>query len=98
MKDRLVGNGLYPWGRRAALRSQGYTVESFEGRPVIGICNTASDLVTCNSHLREVATHVKRGILQAGGFPLEFPVMSLGEPFMEPTTMLWRNLMSMDVE
>jgi dihydroxy-acid dehydratase len=70
----------------------------FRGRPVIGICNTWSDLTPCNAHLREFAEIVKRGVYEAGGFPLEFPVMSLGETVMKPTTMLWRNLASMDVE
>ena len=70
----------------------------FRGRPVIGICNTWSDLTPCNAHLREFAEIVKRGVYEAGGFPLEFPVMSLGETIMKPTTMLWRNLASMDVE
>lgn len=70
----------------------------FDGRPVIGICNTFSDLTPCNAHFREIAEHVKRGVLEAGGFPVEFPVMSLGETLMRPTTMLYRNLASMDVE
>src|SRR5205085_1255440 len=70
----------------------------FDGRPVIGICNTWSDLTPCNGHLRIVAERVRRGVYEAGGFPLEFPVMSLGEALMRPTTMLFRNLVSMDVE
>jgi dihydroxy-acid dehydratase len=70
----------------------------FRGKPVIGICNTWSDLTPCNGHLREFAEIVKRGVYEAGGFPFEFPVMSLGETVMKPTTMLWRNLASMDVE
>jgi len=70
----------------------------FRGKPVIGICNTWSDLTPCNGHLREFAEIVKRGVYEAGGFPLEFPIMSLGETIMKPTTMLWRNLASMDVE
>ena len=65
---------------------------------MIGICNSWSELVNCNVHLRGLAEAVKRGVLQAGGFPLEFPVMSLGESLMKPTTMLYRNLMAMDVE
>jgi dihydroxy-acid dehydratase len=84
--------------QRAWLKSQGFTNESFLGRPVIGICNTWSELVNCNVHLRDLAEFVKRGVLQAGGFPLEFPVMSLGEALMKPTAMLYRNLMAMDVE
>jgi L-arabonate dehydrase len=83
---------------RSWLKSEGYTDEAFAGRPVIGICNSWSELVNCNVHLRGLAEAVKRGVLQAGGFPLEFPVMSLGESLMKPTTMLYRNLMAMDVE
>jgi dihydroxy-acid dehydratase len=83
---------------RSWLKSEGFTDEAFAGRPVIGICNSWSELVNCNVHLRGLAEAVKRGVLQAGGFPLEFPVMSLGESLMKPTTMLYRNLMAMDVE
>ena len=83
---------------RSWLRNQGYPDDHFRGRPVIGICNTWSELTPCNGHLREVAEFVRRGVLEAGGFPLEFPVMSLGETIMRPTTMLFRNLASMDVE
>ena len=83
---------------RSWLKSEGFSNESFGGRPVIGICNSWSELVNCNVHLRGLASAVKRGVLQAGGFPLEFPVMSLGESLMKPTTMLYRNLMAMDVE
>jgi dihydroxy-acid dehydratase len=83
---------------RSWLKSEGYTDEAFAGRPVIGICNSWSELVNCNVHLRGLAEAAKRGVLQAGGFPLEFPVMSLGESLMKPTTMLYRNLMAMDVE
>ena len=89
---------LYGWLRRAALKSQGFTEEAYEGRPIIGICNSWSELTHCNAHLRDLAQDVKRGVWQAGGVPLEFPVMSLGEFNMRPTTMLYRNLMSMDVE
>ena len=83
---------------RSWLKSTGVTDETFRGRPVIGICNSWSELVNCNIHLRGLAESVKRGVLQAGGFPVEFPVMSLGESLMKPTTMLYRNLMAMDVE
>ncbi|MFI1744804.1 IlvD/Edd family dehydratase [Thalassobellus sediminis] len=83
---------------RSWLRNQGCPDDYFEGKPVIGICNTWSELTPCNGHLRDVAEVVKRGILEAGGFPLEFPVMSLGETIMKPTTMLFRNLASMDTE
>ena len=83
---------------RSWLKAQGFTDRAFQGRPVIGICNSYSELVNCNAHLRDLAEAVRRGVLQAGGFPLEFPVMSLGESLMKPTTMLYRNLMAMDVE
>ncbi len=83
---------------RSWLRNQGHPDHMFRGKPVIGICNTWSDLTPCNAHLREFAEIVKRGVYEAGGFPLEFPVMSLGETIMKPTTMLWRNLASMDTE
>lgn len=76
----------------------GYSQDMVDGRPVIGICNTWSELTPCNSHFRELAEFVKRGVLEAGGFPLEFPVMSLGETQLRPTAMLFRNLASMDVE
>jgi L-arabonate dehydrase len=83
---------------RAALRSEGFTKEAFAGRPVIGICNSWSELNNCNVHLRAVAEAVKRGVWAAGGFPLEFMTISLGEELTMPTTMLYRNLMAMDVE
>ncbi|WP_153799764.1 IlvD/Edd family dehydratase [Foetidibacter luteolus] len=83
---------------RSWLRNQGYPDDYFQGRPVIGICNTWSELTPCNGHLREFAEVVKRGVAEAGGFPLEFPVTSLGETIMRPTTMLFRNLASMDTE
>jgi dihydroxy-acid dehydratase len=83
---------------RSWLKSEGLTDAAFRGRPIIGICNSWSELVNCNVHLRGLAQSVKRGVLQTGGFPLEFPVMSLGESLMKPTTMLYRNLMAMDVE
>lgn len=83
---------------RAWMKNQGIPSYEFDGRPVIGICNTWSELTPCNAHFRELAESVKRGVLQAGGFPVEFPVMSLGETLMKPTAMLYRNLVSMDVE
>jgi dihydroxy-acid dehydratase len=83
---------------RSWMMNQGYPRDQFDGRPVIGICNTWSELTPCNGHFRLLAEHVRRGVLDAGGFPLEFPVMSLGETLMRPTTMLFRNLASMDVE
>jgi len=90
--------GKYGFIPRSWMKSQGFGPALFDGRPVIGICNTWSELTPCNRHLRDLAEHVKRGVLLAGGFPLEFPVMSLGEPLMRPTTMMFRNLVAMDVE
>jgi dihydroxy-acid dehydratase len=83
---------------RSWMRNQGFPDDVFDGRPVIGICNTWSELTPCNAHLRALADRVKRGVWEAGGFPLEFPVMSTGETNMRPTAMLFRNLVSMDVE
>jgi dihydroxy-acid dehydratase len=83
---------------RSWLKNQGYPHDLLDGRPVIGICNTWSELTPCNGHFRELAEFVKRGVYEAGGFPLEFPVMSLGETQLRPTAMLFRNLASMDVE
>jgi dehydratase ilvD1 len=83
---------------RSWMKAQGLPEDVFDGRPVIGICNTWSELTPCNSHLRELAEFVKRGVWESGGLPLEFPVMSLGETQMRPTAMLYRNLLAMDVE
>ena len=83
---------------RSWMKNQGHPEDMFDGRPVIGICNTWSDLTPCNAHLREFAQFVKRGVYEAGGFPVEFPVMSLGETLLKPTAMLFRNLASMDTE
>ena len=83
---------------RSWMKNQGWSHDLFDGRPVIGICNTWSELTPCNGHFRELAECVKRGVWEAGGFPLEFPVMSLGETQLRPTAMLFRNLASMDVE
>ena len=83
---------------RSWMKNQGYPSDAFDGRPVIGICNTWSELTPCNGHFRDLAEAVKRGVLEAGGFPVEFPVMSLGESNLRPTAMLFRNLASMDVE
>ena len=91
------GLNMFTFAHRS-WNGRGYPPDVFDGRPVIGICNSWSELTTCNAHLRIVAEHVKRGVWEAGGLPLEFPTMSLGESMMKPTTMLWRNLMSMDVE
>lgn len=83
---------------RSWLRAEGFGDELFDGRPVIGIANSYSELTPCNAHLRQVAEAVKRGVLMAGGFPLEFPTMSLGETLVRPTAMLYRNLLAMEVE
>ncbi|GAB4382416.1 IlvD/Edd family dehydratase [Albidovulum sp.] len=83
---------------RSWMKNQGFPDHVFDGRPIIGICNTWSELTPCNSGLRELAEAVKRGVWEAGGFPVEFPVMSLGETQMKPTAMLFRNLLAMDVE
>ncbi|MCH8098004.1 MAG: dihydroxy-acid dehydratase [Proteobacteria bacterium] len=83
---------------RSWMKNQGLPGDLFDGRPVIGICNTFSELTPCNAHFRKLADHVKRGVYESGGLPLEFPVMSLGETNLRPTAMLFRNLASMDVE
>lgn len=83
---------------RSWMKNQGIPDHQFDGRPVIGICNTWSELTPCNAHFRKIAEHVKKGILEAGGFPVEFPVFSNGESNLRPTAMLTRNLASMDVE
>jgi len=83
---------------RSWMKNQGMPNDMFDGRPVIGICNTFSELTPCNAHFRDFAESIKRGVLEAGGFPLEFPIMSLGETLLKPTAMLFRNLASMDAE
>ncbi|SFL60281.1 IlvD/Edd family dehydratase [Rugamonas rubra] len=83
---------------RSWMKNQGIPDHEFQGKPIIGICNTWSELTPCNAHFRQLAEHVKRGILEAGGFPVEFPVFSNGESNLRPTAMLTRNLASMDVE
>ena len=83
---------------RSWIKNQGHPDHMFDGRPVIGICNTASDLNPCNNHFRDLIEPIKRGVYEAGGFPLEFPAMSLGETTLRPTAMLFRNLASMEVE
>jgi L-arabonate dehydrase len=83
---------------RSWLKAEGFSDHMFDGRPVVGIANSWSELTNCNAHLRQLADAVKRGVWSAGGFPLEFPTISLGEVLMKPTTMLFRNLMAMDVE
>lgn len=104
MKDKLRSQGWFgKTGKdgfiyRAWMKNQGIPDYEFRDKPVIGICNTWSELTPCNAHFRELAESVKRGISEAGGFPVEFPVMSLGETLIKPTAMLFRNLASMDVE
>ncbi|NJC72954.1 dihydroxy-acid dehydratase [Planosporangium thailandense] len=92
------GDSINAASSRAWLRSQGHSASMFDGRPTIGVINSWADTTPCNMSLRDVAEHVKRGVRRAGGFPLELPVMSLGETLMKPTTMLYRNLMAMEVE
>jgi L-arabonate dehydrase len=89
---------IYGFIYRSWMKNRGIPHDQFDGRPVIGICNTWSELTPCNTHFRVIAEHVRNGILEAGGFPLEFPVMSLGETLLRPTAMMFRNLASMDVE
>src|SRR6266446_1859095 len=91
-------NDLDGFVHRSWLKTEGFSDLVFDGRPVIGIANSWSELTNCNAHLRQVAEAVKRGVWSAGGFPLEFPTVSLGEVLMKPTAMLFRNLMAMDVE
>ena len=96
---RWFGNDDKPgFVGRSWLKNQGLPDHVFDGRPVIGICNTWSELTPCNGHFRVLAEFVRRGVYEAGGLPLEFPAMSLGEPLMRPTTMLYRNLASMEIE
>jgi len=83
---------------RGWMRNQGHPTHLFDGRPVIGICNTWSELTPCNGHFKKIAEYVRRGVYEAGGFPLEFPVFSTSESNLRPTAMLFRNLASMDVE
>lgn len=89
---------LRSFGHRSRLKGMGWSEQDYRGKPVIGILNTWSELNTCHSHLRERAESIKRGVWQAGGFPVEVPVMSLGEMLMKPTTMLYRNLLAMETE
>src|SRR6187549_4121681 len=83
---------------RSWMKNQGMPSDSFDGRPVIGICNTWSELTPCNAHCRQLAERVRRGVFEAGGYPVEFPVFSNGESNLRPTAMFTRNLASMDVE
>ena len=97
-QDWFGREDIYGFIYRSWVKNRGVPHDQFDGRPVIGICNTWSELTPCNTHFRVIAEHVRHGILEAGGFPLEFPVMSLGETLMRPTAMMFRNLASMDVE
>ena len=94
----FAGKDVPGFVHRSAMRASGFSRMAFEGRPIVGICNSWSEVVNCNMHFRGLADSVRRGVLAAGGFPLEFPTISLGEQLMKPTTMLFRNLMAMDVE
>ena len=89
---------LRSFGHRSRVKQMGFDETDYQGKPVIGIINTWSDINPCHSHFRERAAEVKRGVLQAGGFPIELPAMSLSEPFVKPTTMLYRNFLAMEVE
>src|SRR5258706_9584463 len=89
---------IYGFIYRRGVRNRGVPNDQFDGRPVIGICNPWSELTPCNTHFRVLAEHVRNGVLEAGGFPVEFAVMSRGEPLLRPTAMLYRNLASMDAE
>ncbi|WP_399683413.1 IlvD/Edd family dehydratase [Xenophilus sp.] len=97
-RDWFGREGKHGFAYRSWMKGKGVPDDQFDGRPVIGICNTFSELTPCNSHFRTLAEQVKVGVYEAGGFPLEFPVMSLGETMLRPTAMLYRNLASMDVE
>lgn len=89
---------LRTWSHNARMRQLGYEGEEYEGRPVVAVLNTWSDINPCHVHLRERAEAVKRGVWQAGGFPLEFPVSTLSETYQKPTPMLYRNLLAMETE
>lgn len=92
------GVGKDAFIHRSWMKNSGHPEDMFDGRPVIGICNTASDLTPCNAHFRQLVEPIKRGVYEAGGFPVEFPVFSCGESNLRPTAMMFRNLASMDVE
>ncbi|BBX07401.1 dihydroxy-acid dehydratase [Mycolicibacterium aichiense] len=94
----FAGQNVPGFVHRSAMRASGFSRMAVDGRPIVGICNSWSEVVNCNMHFRGMADAVRRGVLAAGGFPLEFPTISLGEQLMKPTTMLFRNLMAMDVE
>ncbi|MCO5084379.1 MAG: dihydroxy-acid dehydratase [Rhizobiaceae bacterium] len=96
--DWLQGDYFFRVARRAFLEQGGTPPHLLDGRPIIGICNSGSDLVPCNSHFRHLVEHIKRGVFEAGGLPLEFATMPLGEQFLRPSSFLYRNLVSMQVE
>jgi dihydroxyacid dehydratase/phosphogluconate dehydratase len=89
---------LRSFGHRSRTKQMGYAAEDYSGKPVVGIINTWSDINPCHAHFRERAEEVKRGVWQAGGFPVEMPAMSLSEPFQKPSTMLYRNFLAMETE
>ncbi|WP_181700110.1 L-arabinonate dehydratase [Chthonobacter albigriseus] len=97
-QDWFGGTGKNAIMHRSWMKNQGLPADTFDGRPIIGICNTWSELTPCNAHLREIAERVKRGVYEAGGFPVEFPVFSCGESTLRPTAMMFRNLAAMDAE
>src|SRR5690348_3671207 len=94
----MAASDLRAFGHRSRTLGMGYAREDFDGKPVIAVVNTWSEINPCHTHLRDRAADVKRGVWQAGGFPLELPALSLSEPFMKPTTMLYRNLLAMETE
>src|SRR5471030_3340125 len=94
----LGADDMRSFGHRSRLRGIGYDAEDWKGKPVIGIINTWSEINPCHAHLRARADNVKRGVLQAGGFPIELPAISLAETFVKPTTMMYRNFLAMETE
>ncbi|PYS58204.1 MAG: dihydroxy-acid dehydratase, partial [Acidobacteria bacterium] len=90
----FAGKDLRAFGHRSRAKQMGYAAEDFEGKPIIGIINTWSDLTTCHSHFRTRADEVKRGVWQAGGFPVELPAMPVNETFMKPSPMMYRNFLA----
>ena len=91
-------NDLHGFGHRSRTKQMGYAKEDFAGKPVIAVINTWSEINQCHSHFKQRAEEVKRGVWQAGGFPVELPAMSLSEPFVKPSTMLYRNMLAMEAE
>src|SRR5262249_20051170 len=94
----MVPDDLRAFGHRSRMKQMGYSQKDWDGKPIIAILNTWSDLNTCHSHFKDRAQEVKRGVWQAGGFPVEIPVMSLSEIYMKPSAMFYRNLLAMEVE